>query len=123
MPKVSVGCAATPEGNVKLAFLYKGQPQAGVEMPATSVGGVIASLVSAAAKAAELSGQACFKGIGASLSGGPVILPTAIGLSEGEPHEEMALVVQAGMARFAIALTNPRELAEAILAATQNQTH
>ena len=118
-PEAAIGCEATPEGRVKLTFIHKGKTQGGVEMPAEGVAGIIATLVAAASKAAELlSGQARPIGGGASLAGAPVIFPTALGLSRGEPPEPMALVVHAGMARFGIALPNPRELGQALLAAS-----
>ena len=117
-PEAAIGCEATPDGRVKLTFIHKGETQGGVEMPAEGVAGVIATLVAAAAKAAQLSGQSRQAGGGTSLAGAPMIFPTALGLSRGEPPEPMALVVHAGMARFGIALTNPRELGQALLAAS-----
>lgn len=49
-------------------------------------------------------------GPGSSLAGIPCIVPTALGLSGGELPEPLALVIYAGMARFGIALSNPRGL-------------
>ena len=74
------------------------------------------------ASAAEISGQARPVGVGGSLAGIPCVVPTALGLSRGEPPEPMGLVVHAGMARLGTALTNPRELGQALLAASAPET-
>lgn len=115
---VGVGCEPTPEGKIKLFFVHEGKATSGVEIPSEAVAGVVATLLGTAMKAAELSGQSRPVGGGVSLAGIPCIVPTAVGLSAGEPPEPMALVVHAGMARFGIALANPRALGEALLAAT-----
>ena len=72
------------------------------------------------ASAAEISGQARPVGVGGSLAGIPCVVPTALGLSRGEPPEPMGH--HAGMARLGIALTNPRELGQALLAASAPET-
>jgi len=99
-----------------------GKPESGVGMPAADVGAVVASLLAAATEASQLSGQSSPVGQGTSLAGLPYIRPTAIGLSTGEPAEPHALVVHAGTARFGIALTNPHELAHALMTMSAHET-
>jgi hypothetical protein len=120
-PETAIGCEATPEGRIKLFIVHKGKAKGSIEMPPEGVAGVVAALLIAAMKAAELSGQSRPVGAGASLAGIPSIVPTGIGLSAGEPPEPTGLVIHAGMARFGIALTNPRELGEALLATSADE--
>ena len=87
-------------------------------MPAEDVAGVVAMLLAAATEAAKITGQTRKVGGRAPLAGLPCIFPTALGLSRGEFPEPMHLVVHAGMARFGIALPDPRDLGEALLAAS-----
>jgi hypothetical protein len=116
--KVSIGCKASKDGRVTVMLLKNGVAEAGVGMPGQDVAGVVAMLLAAAMDAARMSGQAPFAGSSVSLGGAPMIVPTAIGLSQGETSEPMALVVHAGTTRFGIALSKPRELAHALWTAS-----
>lgn len=109
--KASIGCKASKDGRVTVMLMKNGVAEAGVGMPSQEVAGVVAMLLAAAMDAAKMSGQTSSAGGGVSLAGAPMIIPTAIGLSQGEASEPMALIVQAGMTRFGIALSRPRELA------------
>ena len=123
MPKplqVSVGCESTPEGRVRL-FLIERESKHGIDMPAEDVAGVVVTLLAAAMHANKISGQTREVGAGTSLAGLPCIVPTALGLSSGEPPEPMGLVIHAGMARFGVALPNPRGLGEALIAASASE--
>jgi hypothetical protein len=102
-------------------LLIEGKARHGIDMPARDIAGVVAMLLAAAMSAAKLSGQTRRAGGGASLAGMPCIVPTALGLSGGKSPEQMNLVVHAGMARFGIALTNPRELGKALLTASASE--
>jgi hypothetical protein len=115
-PTASLECRASKDGRVTVLLVKDGQAEAGVGMPATDVGSLVATLLAAAIEASQLSGQASPVGQGTSLAGLPCIRPTAIGLSTGEPEEPHSLVIHAGTARIGIALTNPQELAQALLA-------
>ena len=114
----AIGCEPMKNGRVKLFFIHQGKAMSGIEMPAEDVGNLVCYLLAAAKKAAELSSQSRPDGHGQSLAGMALLKPTRLGLSRGEPPEPMGLVVHAGMARMGIALSNPRELGEALLAAS-----
>jgi hypothetical protein len=116
--KASIGCKASKDGRVTVMLMKNGVAEAGVGMPSKDVASVVAMLLAAAMDAAKMSGQTSSVGSGVSLAGAPMIIPTAIGLSQGDAPEPMALVVQAGMARFGIALSRPRELAHALWTAS-----
>jgi hypothetical protein len=119
-PKLSVGCAPKPGGRVEI-FLSDGKQKHGIEMPAEHVAALVAGLLGAAMKSAEIAGKTREPSPGASLAGLPCIVPTALGLSGGESNQPTALVVHAGMARFGIALPNPRELGQALLAVSAKE--
>ena len=116
--KARIGCKASKNGRVTVFLIKSGEAQAGVGMPSKDVANVVAMLLAAAMDAAKLSGQTPSVGGGVSPADIPMIIPTAIGFSQGGAPEPMALVVHAGMARFGIALSKPRELAHALWTAS-----
>ena len=116
--KASIGCKASKDGRVTVMLMKNGVAEAGVGMPGQDVAGVVAMLLAAATDAARLSGQTPSAASSVPLAGAPLIVPTAIGLSQGGAPEPMALVVHAGMARIGIALSRPRELAHALWTAS-----
>src|SRR5262245_59460644 len=91
--EASIGFAATQDGRIKLTFIHKGNVKGGVEMAAEDIAHLITTLIAAAGKTAELSGQERKLGSGASLAGMPCVIPTGLGSSRGEPPEPMSLVV------------------------------
>ncbi len=54
----------------------------------------------------------------APLAGSPVLNPAGLGLSGPDPKFPTALTVHMGKARFGIAIAKPRELGQALLAAS-----
>jgi len=116
--RASIDCKASKDGRVTVMLMKNGVAEAGVGMPGQDVASVVAMLLAAATDAARLSGQTPSAGSVVPLAGAPLIVPTAIGLSQGGALEPMALVVHAGMARIGIALSRPRELAHALWTAS-----
>jgi len=116
--KAKIGCKASKNGRVTVFLIKSGEAEAGVGMPSQDVASVVAMLLAAAMDAAKMSGQTPSVGGGVSPADIPMIIPTAISLSQGGAPEPMALVVHAGAARFGIALSKPRELAHALWTAS-----
>ena len=112
--KARVGCKASKNGRVTVFLIRSGEAEAGVGMPGKDVANVVAMLLGAAMDAAKMSGETPSVGGAVSPADIPMIIPTAISLSQGVAPEPMALVVHAGTARFGIALSKPRELAHAL---------
>lgn len=116
--KASIGCKASKNGRVTVFLIKNGEAEAAVGMPSKDVADVVAMLFAAAMDAAKMSGQTSSVGGGVSPADIPMIIPTAISFSQGGASGPMALVVHAGMARFGIALSKPRELAHALWTAS-----
>ena len=119
------GCSSAPGGQVNIFFTQNNKPGAGICVPGKDIGAVVALLLAVATDTAKKAGQSPRVSGNTSLAGTPMLIPTTIGLSEGEPPEPVGFVIHAGMARFGIALTNPRELGQALIAAsaTRDTTH
>jgi len=116
--KARIGCKASKNGRVTVFLIRSGEAEAGVGMPSKDIAGVVAMLLAAAMDAAKMSGETPSGGGGVLPADIPMIVPTAISLSQGGAPEPMALVVHAGMTRFGIALSKPRELAHALWTAS-----
>jgi len=116
--KARIGCKASKNGRVTVFLIKSGEAEAGVGMPGKEVASVVIMLLAAAMDAAKMSGETPSVGGGVSPADIPMIVPTAISLSQGVAPEPMALIVHAGMARFGIALSKPRELAHALWTAS-----
>ena len=116
--KVKIGCKASKNGRVTVFLIKSGEAEAGVGIPGKDVASVVTMPLTAAMDAAKMSGETPSVGGGVAPADIPMIIPTAISLSQGVAPEPMALVVHAGMARFGIALSKPRELAHAMWTAS-----
>jgi hypothetical protein len=116
--KAKIGCKASKKGRVTVFLIKNGEAEDGVGMPSRDVANVVTMLLAAAMDAAKLSGETPSVGGGVAPADIPMIVPTAISLSQGVAPEPMALVVHAGTARFGIALPKPRELAHALWTAS-----
>jgi hypothetical protein len=101
--------------------MKEGNTEAGHSMPAADVGTLVGTLLVAAIEASQLSGQSSPVGQGTTLAGLSCIRPTAIGLSAGEQTQPHVLVIYAGAARFGIALSNPQELAQALMTTSASE--
>ena len=116
--KARIGCKASKNGRVTVFLMKSGEAEAGVGMPSKDIASVVTMLLAAAMDAAKMSGETPSVGGGVSPADIPMIIPTALSLSQGVAPEPMALVVHAGTARFGIALSKPRELAHALWTAS-----
>jgi len=123
-PDFAIGCEATAKGKVRLFFIRDGKAEEGVELPLEAIAGLVTTLLIAATKATELSGQkpGATRRVRSNI---PVISPTAIGLSGGKASAPMSLIVHAGQVRLGIALPPAaalRELGEKLIAASASET-
>jgi hypothetical protein len=113
-PKASIGCKVSKDGRVTVMLIHEGMPQGGVDMPGQAIGGLVTVLLTAAMDAAKLQPPA---DANAPRAGTSSLIPTGIGLSQGEAPGSVNLIIRAGMAQFGITVSHPRSLAKALLEA------
>ena len=102
----------TKDGQVRITVFRKNGKPVSVDIPPKIVPMLACKLLQ---DAQEASGQPESQD---PLAGSPVLNPSRVGLTSPDPRFPTALLVHMGKARFGIAISNPRELGQALLAAS-----
>lgn len=111
-PKQVLSSEVTRDGKVRITVIRKNGKPASVDIPPEAVP-MLACLMLDDAK--QASGEPTLE---SPLAGSPVLNPSGVGLSSPDQRFPTALVVHMGKARFGVAISNPRELGQALLTAS-----
>lgn len=102
----------TKDGKVRISVIRKNGKPASADIPPEMVPMLACLILQDAQRASDAVEP------GALLAGSPVLNPGGVGLSSPDPRFPTSLVVHMGKARFGVAISNPRELGQALLAAS-----
>ncbi len=102
----------TKDGRVRITVFRKNGKPVSADIPPEAVPMLACMLLQ---DAQEASGEPEPQ---SPLAGSPVLNPSGVGLTSPGPQFPTALVVHMGKARFGVAISNPRELGQALLAAS-----
>jgi hypothetical protein len=111
-PKRVFSSEVTKDGKVRLSVARNNGKWASVDIPPEAVP-LLACMMLQDAK--EASGAVLQP---RPLEESPVLNPSGLGLSSPDPRFPTSLVVHMGKARFGVAISKPRELGQALLAAS-----
>ncbi len=102
----------TKDGKVRITVFRKNGKPVSADVPPEAVPMLACMMLQ---DAQEASGEPDLQ---SPLAGSPVLNPSGVGLTSPDPQFPTALVVHMGKARFGVAISNPRELGQAVLAAS-----
>ncbi len=102
----------TKDGRVRITVFRKNEKPASADIPPEAVPLLACTILR---DAQEASGE---PDLSQPLGGSPFLNPDGLGLTSPDPRFPTALVVHMGKARFGVAISNPRELWQALLAAS-----
>ena len=116
LPKPFFKSEVTRNGQVRVTVYRPNGKPASVDVPAEAVPLLACKMLQDAQSA---SGEPVPS---SPLAGPPVLNPAGLGLSSSEERFPVALIVHMGKARFGVAIANPRELGQALLAASASSS-
>ncbi len=102
----------TKDGRVRITVFRKNGKPVSADIPPEAVPMLACIMLQ---DAQEASGEPERQ---SPLAGSPVLNPSGLALTSPDPRFPTALVVHMGKARFGVAISNPRELGQALLAAS-----
>jgi len=102
----------TKDGRVRITVFRKNGKPVSADIPPEAVPMLACMMLQDAQEASGGSDPS------QPLGGSPVLKPDGVGLSSPDPRFPTSLVVHMGKARFGVAIANPRELGQALLAAS-----